>query len=135
MNISPFGMECTSECAIGRKPCPAGLFNILPARQLPHPIEVNLSRGREIPTGLQIQRTFILKGLQTAFHMLYTKTDEVARNGVLQRITSARGFLGHPLHYQKAFVDCTRQPSPAPLVGQANLRQRHGLCYVNPRLP
>jgi hypothetical protein len=26
-----------------------------------------------------------------------TKADEVARNGVLQRITSARGFLGHPL--------------------------------------
>jgi hypothetical protein len=31
--------------------------------------------------------------------MLYTMPDEVARNGVLQRITSARGFLGHPLHY------------------------------------
>jgi hypothetical protein len=40
---------------------------------------------------------FILKGLRTAFGLLYIKADEVARNGVLQRITSARGFLGHPL--------------------------------------
>jgi len=31
--------------------------------------------------------------------MLLPIADEVARNGVLQRITSARGFLGHPLQF------------------------------------
>jgi hypothetical protein len=31
--------------------------------------------------------------LRTACGLLYRTTDEVARNGVLQRITSARGFL------------------------------------------
>lgn len=40
---------------------------------------------------------FILNDLRTAIRMQYERTDEVARNGVLQRITSARGFLGHPL--------------------------------------
>jgi hypothetical protein len=31
-----------------------------------------------------------------------TQADEVARNGVLQRMTSARGFLGHPLLFVPA---------------------------------
>jgi hypothetical protein len=31
--------------------------------------------------------------------LLYVRTDEVARNGVLQRITSARGFLWAPLAF------------------------------------
>jgi hypothetical protein len=34
-----------------------------------------------------------LNGLQMARGLHYLRTDEVARNGVLQRITSARGFL------------------------------------------
>ena len=36
---------------------------------------------------------FIFNALTTAQQLLIKKTDEVARNGVLQRITSARGFL------------------------------------------
>lgn len=43
--------------------------------------------------------------------MLYLITDEVARNGVLQRITSARGFLGHPLQFRYKF---RQSPSPTP---------------------
>ena len=35
----------------------------------------------------------ILNGLQMACGLQHSKADEVARNGVLQRITSARGFL------------------------------------------
>ena len=47
----------------------------------------------------------VLSGLRTARYVLITMPDEVARNGALQRITSARGFLGRP--------DCiSAQPSP-----------------------
>ena len=37
--------------------------------------------------------SFIFNALTTAPQLLIKKPDEVARNGVLQRITSARGFL------------------------------------------
>jgi hypothetical protein len=52
--------------------------------------------------------------------MQQEKTDEVARNGVLQRITSARGFLGHPLlknsKVLKVFLkDLQGNPPPTPL--------------------
>ena len=55
--------------------------------------EVILSAGRAIPTISQIGWTRIFNGLRTADGLLYRTADEVARNGVLQRITSARGFL------------------------------------------
>jgi hypothetical protein len=54
---------------------------------------VILSGGREIPTGAKSLATLVLNGLRMARRLHYVRTDEVARNGVLQRITSARGFL------------------------------------------
>jgi hypothetical protein len=55
--------------------------------------EVNLSRGRAITTEPEILSPFILNDLRDGTPFAYQTTDEVARNGVLQRITSARGFL------------------------------------------
>jgi len=37
--------------------------------------------------------SFVLKHLRYGIPVALETTDEVARNGVLQRITSARGFL------------------------------------------
>jgi hypothetical protein len=39
------------------------------------------------------QAPFVLNDLRDGMQLALSKTDEVARNGVLQRITSARGFL------------------------------------------
>jgi hypothetical protein len=55
--------------------------------------EVILSRSRAIPTEADVERAPILKDLRMARCLQPLETDEVARNGVLQRITSARGFL------------------------------------------
>jgi hypothetical protein len=66
--------------------------------------------------------------------MLYYKTDEVARNGVLQRITSARGFLGHPL-LNRRVNDFARTNLPHSPLRIKLLGQRHGLLDVNSRLP
>ena len=55
--------------------------------------EVILSSGRAIPTIRRIYLALVFNSLRTADGLLYGKADEVARNGVLQRITSARGFL------------------------------------------
>jgi hypothetical protein len=55
--------------------------------------DVNLSPGRAIPTGLEIASPFVLRHLRDGTPFALAKSDEVARNGVLQRITSARGFL------------------------------------------
>jgi hypothetical protein len=49
--------------------------------------------GRAITTGQANQAPFVLNGLRDGMRLALSKTDEVARNGVLQRITSARGFL------------------------------------------
>jgi hypothetical protein len=66
-----------------------------PAVALPLPLspEVILSRRPAIPTEAITLSSLILNGLRMACRLHYTSTDEVARNGVLQRITSARGFL------------------------------------------
>ena len=55
--------------------------------------EVILSRSRAIPTEARVGWAPILRDLQMARCLQPLETDEVARNGVLQRITSARGFL------------------------------------------
>jgi hypothetical protein len=55
--------------------------------------EVNLSRTREIPTVTALGLPPVLMSLRMARCLQPYETDEVARNGVLQRITSARGFL------------------------------------------
>jgi len=48
--------------------------------------EVILSRAKAIPTVQKNSPAFVLNGLRTAIRLLYTLPDEVARNGVLQRI-------------------------------------------------
>src|ERR1700687_1909929 len=70
-----------------------------PPQREPEPLsrsgspEVNLSRVRAITTGQANQASFVLNDLRDGMRLALSKTDEVARNGVLQRITSARGFL------------------------------------------
>ena len=54
---------------------------------------VKVSPWSENPTRRQKSCLNIFNHLQTATGLQYKKADEVARNGVLQRITSARGFL------------------------------------------
>jgi len=63
------------------------------ARIVPSATGVKLSPWREIPTTVFTPCFYVFSDLQTAHGLQPTKTDEVARNGVLQRITSARGFL------------------------------------------
>jgi hypothetical protein len=65
----------------------------LVALQLPKSSEVILSLGWAIPTRAKAPAALVLNGLRMARGLHYLRTDEVARNGVLQRITSARGFL------------------------------------------
>src|SRR5580698_2366458 len=60
---------------------------------------VILSHSRAIPTAPASFSTRIFNDLRTAYRLLNVRTDEVARNGVLQRITSARGFLWAPLAF------------------------------------
>jgi len=55
--------------------------------------EVILSRLRAIPTETTAGAALILNDLRMACRLQQRTADEVARNGVLQRITSARGFL------------------------------------------
>jgi len=60
---------------------------------LPSRSEVKVSRRRQfLPPG-STACVFLFNMLRMAAFLHYTATDEVARNGVLQRITSARGFL------------------------------------------
>jgi hypothetical protein len=54
---------------------------------------VKLSREQAITTGPRTLLSFVLKHLRYGIPVALERTDEVARNGVLQRITSARGFL------------------------------------------
>jgi hypothetical protein len=48
---------------------------------------------RANPTSPVEHSACVLNHLQDGMRLALAKTDEVARNGVLQRITSARGFL------------------------------------------
>jgi len=75
-------------------------FEVIPSQ--PGPVEVMplsfragviLSRTKAIPTGPKSHELLVSNGLRMASRLHYEETDEVARNGVLQRITSARGFL------------------------------------------
>jgi hypothetical protein len=70
---------------------PRKYFNIGPFRALGR--RSKSFPGQAITTGRRISLPFILNGLRDGTRLALTKTDEVARNGVLQRITSARGFL------------------------------------------
>ena len=49
--------------------------------------------GQAITTGRTIASPRVLNDLRDGTLLALRKADEVARNGVLQRITSARGFL------------------------------------------
>jgi hypothetical protein len=71
----------------------SGLFNRHRGPIFAFAGEVILSAGRAIPTIGQFLLPISFNELRTADGLLYEMADEVARNGVLQRITSARGFL------------------------------------------
>src|SRR5580698_1001157 len=88
---------------------------------------VILSHSRAIPTAPASFSTRIFNGLRTAYRLLNVRTDEVARNGVLQRITSARGFLWAPLAFSSR-----HQALPALIPLGKNLRLRFQ-CSDQPR--
>ena len=63
------------------------------AQLLPWRGEVKLSLREQFLQAGPIRLAHVFNDLRMAAFLLYSKPDEVARNGVLQRITSARGFL------------------------------------------
>src|SRR5271154_914692 len=71
-----------------------------------------------IPTESNVSTTCVLNSLRTARQVLIHSPDEVARNGALRRITSARGFLGRPDCIPSAlpgFKDLDIRPPPGSL--------------------
>ncbi len=102
-----------------QNPCPSRLFNSLVVLSVRVSPVVNLAQGRAIPTipsrsaaAYKICSAFVLNDLSNGTRPALTRTDEVARNGALQRITSARGFLERPL------LKVLKQPSPLPPIPQ-----------------
>jgi|SRR5579859_1229173 len=69
------------------------LFNSLRGTIVAFTAGVILSPPRAIPTGALQHLLLCFQSFADGLWLALSLTDEVARNGVLQRITSARGFL------------------------------------------
>jgi hypothetical protein len=58
--------------------------------------------------------TFVFYYLRLAERLLKQESDEVARNGALKRMTSARGFPECPLLFYSSFPNVSKRPSALP---------------------
>lgn len=77
---------------------------------------VKLSKSLQFLPGTYLRTMSIFKHLQLAPGMLSFPADEVARNGAHLRITSARGFLGRPLHFAAPLSNFLSQSQSFPQI-------------------
>ena len=73
------------------------------AKKIPHEAGENFPSGEQFLPSREKGMHVFATSYGTACDVQRVITDEVARNGALQRITSARGFLGRPLHISRSF--------------------------------